>query len=110
MTGLITRTKRPVGGAIDVTEMKRKSWPGFAAEFVRIAAPTDYDFRTTEASCHVCLINLYRSDGETVAPDAPRSLAKDLRNKLTFAPPECGISGWSKIEKPGTVMSVAIQQ
>lgn len=110
MTGQITRTKRLVGGAIDVAEMKRKSWPGFAADFVRIAAPTDYEFRTTGSSWHVCLINLYRSEGETSAPDVPCSLAKDLRNKLTFAPPECAVSGWSRIEKPGTVTSIAIEQ
>jgi AraC family transcriptional regulator len=110
MTGQITRTKRLVGGAIDVAETKRKSWPGFAAEYVHIAAPTDYDFRTTGAVCHVCLINLYRSDGETLAPGAPHSFAKDLRNKLTFAPPDCSVSGWSKIEKFGTVTSIAIHQ
>jgi AraC family transcriptional regulator len=108
MTGLIARTKRPIGGAIDVAEMKRKSWPGFAIEHVRIAAPTEYDFRVEDSSCRVCLINLYRTDGETFAADSRRSLSKDLRNKLTFVPRDSGLAGWCKIEKPGTVTSIAI--
>jgi len=109
MTGQIVRTARTAGGAIDIAEMKRKSCSGFAVEHVRIAAPAEYEFRTTDSSSRVCLINLCRSDGETSASDAPRSLAKDLRNKLTFVPPDCGLSGWSKLAKPGTVTSIAIE-
>jgi AraC family transcriptional regulator len=97
-----------IGGAIDIADMKRKSWPGFAIEYVRIAAPADYDFRTADSWSRVCLINVCRTDGETSASDASRSLAKDLRNKLTFVPPDCGLSGWSKLAKPGTVTSIAI--
>ena len=109
MTGQIVRTKRLVGGAIDVTELKRKSWPGFAVEHVRIASPTDYEFRTTDPASRICLVNLYRNDGETLVSGLPRTLSKDLRNKLTFAPPSCEIAGWCKIDKPGTVTSIAFE-
>jgi AraC family transcriptional regulator len=102
------RLKRPAGGAIDVGELKRKSWPGFAAEYMRIDGPLEYDFRVALRSNHVSLINLYRTDGETSASGVPRSYAKDLRNKLTYAPLDCDLEGWCKIEKGAIVTSVAL--
>jgi AraC family transcriptional regulator len=53
-------------------------------------------------------LNLYRTDGETTSSDAQRSTAKDLRNKLTFAPAGCSLAGWCRIEKPATVTTVAL--
>jgi AraC family transcriptional regulator len=105
----LERTKRPAGGAIDVGELKRKSWPGFAAEHIRIDAPVEYDFRVSRPANHVCLMNLYRTDGETTAPGLPRVHAKDLRNKLTYAPLDCELEGWCKLEKPAVVTTVSIE-
>ncbi len=104
----LERIKRPAGGAIDVGELKRKSWPGFAAEYVRIDGPLEYAFRAARPSNHVCLMNLYRVDGETSASGVPCGHAKDLRNKLTYAPLDCELEGWCKIEKSAVVTSVAL--
>jgi len=109
MTKQIERTRRPTGGAIDVSELKRQSWPGFAIEHVRIAAPVEYDFRFPTTTSRVCLLNLYRLDGETTSSEAQQSTAKDLRNKLTFAPAGCEVAGWCKIEKSAVVTSVGIR-
>ena len=104
----LERIKRPAGGAIDVGELKRKSWPGFAAEHVRIDAPLEYDFRVARPANHVCLINLYRADGETSVPGLPRGHVKDLRNRLTYVPLDCELEGWCRLEKTATVTTVAI--
>lgn len=104
----LERTKRPVGGAIDVGELKRKSWPGFAAEYVRIDGPLEYAFRAAHRSNHICLMNLYRMDGETCASGVPCSQTKDLRNKLTYAPLDCALEGWCKIDKSAVVTTVVL--
>lgn len=103
----LERTKRPHGTAIDVDVLKRKSWPGFSAEFVRIAPPAVYDFRVAQLSNYICMTHLRRSEGETCTPGLPRSYTKDLRNKLTFAPVGCEIQGWSKIDKGATFITVS---
>jgi AraC family transcriptional regulator len=109
MVAQIRRMRRPTGGAIDISEMKRKSWPGFAVEYVRIAAPVEYDFHLPPLLNRVCLIDLYRTDGETTSSEGPRSTSKDLRNKLTFAPSDCEVSGWCKIEKSAAVTAISIE-
>ncbi len=102
----IERTSRAAGGDIDLDVLKRKSWPGIAAEFVRFAPPEEFDFHHIDASSHLALLNINRADGETVLPDYPRSTTRDLRNKLTFVPGGCDLSGWSRILRPGTVTTV----
>ena len=109
MSAQTERTRRPTGEVVDVSDLKRRSWPGFNVEYVRIAAPVVYEFRLPTSSSHISLLNLYRTDGETVSSEAQRSTAKDLRNRLTFAPADCDVAGWSSIEKPATITSVAIQ-
>ena len=104
----VERTKRPAGGAIDVAELKRKSWPGFTAEHVRINGPLEYAFRAARRSNHVCLINLYRTEGEMSASGVPCGHAKDLRNKLTYAPLDCELEGWCKIENGAVVTTLTL--
>ncbi|MBX9829563.1 MAG: AraC family transcriptional regulator, partial [Xanthobacteraceae bacterium] len=53
-------------------------------------------------------MTLYRTDGETSASGVPRGHAKDLRNKLTYAPLDCELQGWCKIEKSAVVTTVAL--
>ena len=95
-------TKRPGGGAIDLENLKRRSWPGITAHFVRFAAPTTYNFRIDKSTHYIALHEMYRADGETSAPGIPRSYVKDLRNKLTFSPLGCDVEGWSHLVKPGS--------
>jgi AraC family transcriptional regulator len=101
-------TNRVGGGAIDVDVLKRKSWPGIKAHFVRIAAPVTYEFKLSSSLNYVALHDFYRVDGETIVSGLPPSFAKDLRGKLAFVPAGCEVAGWTKIEKPASIIIVMI--
>jgi AraC family transcriptional regulator len=103
-------TKHGNGGAIDLDNLKRKSWPTVAAHYIRIPAPTAYDFKLTKSSNYFALHDLYRADGQTAVVGLPRSHSKDLRNKITFLPAGCDVEGWSQIAKPASIVAVYIDQ
>ncbi len=106
MVRYIERTLRGTGGEIDLDVLKRKSWSGIAAEFVRFSLPSEFDFHLLPAGSFVTLLNIYRADGETVVPGLPRSHKKDLRNKVTFIPAGIDVRGWARIEKPSSALTV----
>jgi AraC family transcriptional regulator len=108
MSEVVHCTNRAGGGAIDLDVLKRKSWPGITAQFVRIAAPVAYDFKLSSSLNYIALHDLYRVDGETIVPGLPPSFTKDLRGKLSFIPAGCEIEGWTKIEKPASIVMVTI--
>ena len=108
MLGHVERISRVTGGAIDVDVLKRKSWPGFAAEFVRIPAPTFYDFKLRGAWSHVALLDLYRTGGETSAGGMDPTFVKDLRNKITFVPAGYTLEGCCSFDKTATITAIAI--
>jgi len=99
-------TKRPGGGAIDLENLKRRSWPGITVHFVRFSAPTTYNFRIDKSTHYIAFHDLYRTDGETIVAGVPRNYTKDLRNKLTFTPANCDAEGWTQLVKPGTFTSL----
>ena len=98
----------PHGGAVDLDVLKRKSWPGVTAHFVRIAAPVTYGFKLKSTSHSIALRDLYRVDGETTVPGLPRCCTKDLRGKLAFIPAGYDVEGWAKIEKAASFIIVMI--
>jgi AraC family transcriptional regulator len=101
-------SNRAGGGAIDLDVLKRKSWQGITAHFVRIAAPVTYDFKLSNSSNYIALHDFYRVDGETIVSGLPPSFAKDLRGKLAFIPAGRDIEGWTKIDKPASIVIVMI--
>src|SRR5882724_141403 len=101
-------TNRVGGGAIDLDVLKRKSWAGIKAHLVRIAAPVTYEFKLSSSLNYVALHDFYRVDGETIVSGLPPSFAKDLRGKLAFIPAGCEVEGWTKIEKPASIVIVMI--
>jgi AraC family transcriptional regulator len=101
---------RPDGGMIDLESLKRRSWPGIAAYFVKIAAPVAFDFKLKSASNYVVLRDFYRLDGETRVTGLPPSSTKDLRNKLAFIPAGCEVEGWHKFDKAATAVIVIIDR
>ncbi|MBM3531151.1 MAG: helix-turn-helix transcriptional regulator [Alphaproteobacteria bacterium] len=103
-------TARPGGGAIDLQDLKRKSWPSVMAQFMRIAAPSTFDFKLASTSNYIALHDIYRSDGTTTVPGLPRSYQKDLRNKITFIPAGCPVEGWSVIDRPGAFVALYIDR
>jgi AraC family transcriptional regulator len=108
MHGSVDRISRETNRPIDVDFLKRRSWSGFTAEFVRISAPTLYDFQADATWSRISLFDLYRTDGVTSVTGLPRSVTKDLRNKLSFVPAGCQIHGWCAIDRAATVTSIAI--
>lgn len=103
-------TKRANGGAIDLDDLKRKSWPTITAQFIRIPAPAAYDFKLTKSSNYFALHDIYRTDGQTSVAGLPPNHTKDLRNKITFLPAGCDIEGWSEIAKPVSFVAVYVDQ
>lgn len=109
MSSSVERISRETGGPIDVESLKRKSWGGFSAEFVRIPGPARYDVKVRGSWAHLFLFDLYRADGETiVGGGASRMMIKNLRNKMLFVPPGCPVDGWCALDKPGCVTTVAL--
>jgi len=104
----VQRLSRDTGAAIDIDLFRRRTWNGFAAELVRIPGPAVYDFKTDGTLCQISLLDIRRSDGETVVTNLESSSAKDLRNKLSFIPAGCRVEGWSAIDRAATITSVMI--
>jgi AraC family transcriptional regulator len=50
---------------------------------------------TTGQSYYLALHDIRRSDGETVVDGAKRIRENDIRNKMTFLPANCSVSGWA---------------
>ena len=103
---MIERTSRSAGGPIDFDQFKRKSWPGISVENVRIAGPTEYDFRLQISSNFLVLLDLHRVEGETEVNGGPRTHKKNLRHRLSFAPAGSEIRGWTRTIKPASFTAV----
>lgn len=67
----------------------------FSAEYLQLAATAPYEFAWRGPLFCLAIHDVRRHDGETCLDGAPRSSATYLRNKLTFAPPDCSLSGWT---------------
>ena len=100
--------RMPQGGPVDLEVAKRKSWAGVTACFVRIAAPVTYRFKLKSNSNFIALSDFYRVDGEMSVPGLPRSFAKDLRGKLSFIPAGRDVEGWTRIDKPASLIALMI--
>jgi len=102
--------KVPQGGPIDLESVRRKSWPGVAACFARIAGPVTFRYSLNSNFSYVVLGDLYRVDGEMTVTGVPRSQAKDIRGKLSFIPAGCSVEGWTKIERPASFIILMIDK
>jgi AraC family transcriptional regulator len=100
------RMSRRADSDVCLVDLKQKSWPGITAEFVRISSPAEYDFRLQNSPGYLTLLDIYRIDGESVAPGLPRSSRQDLRSKLTYIPPGSELRGRSRILGQATVTAV----
>jgi AraC family transcriptional regulator len=100
--------KVPQGGPVDLEIVKRKSWPGIIACFMRIAGPVTFRYKLKSDFSSLALCDLYRIDGEMTVAGAPRSFAKDIRGKLSFIPASCSVEGWTKIESSASFIVLMI--
>jgi AraC family transcriptional regulator len=79
----------------DRAKIRRFTCDLFSAEYMQFAVTAPYDFAWHGPQFYLAIHNIRRLDGETCLDGSLRSHATDLRNKLTFAPPDCSISGWT---------------
>ncbi|MGE3868736.1 MAG: helix-turn-helix domain-containing protein [Pseudorhodoplanes sp.] len=105
----MTFSSRPAKLPIEFHTFRRKRWPGMIAEFARIVVPATFDFSVKLAAPRVTLLDIFRTDGETTFSGYPRTATKNLRDKLSFSPTGMEISGWSKLDKPASYLTIAIE-
>jgi AraC family transcriptional regulator len=73
------------------------SWRGLSAEHIRIDGPSEYDYKWVGSACYIALHDLRLVDGETALDGAAPFRLLDLRDRMTFLPEGCAISGWSRL-------------
>lgn len=66
------------------------------AELVHVAGSVDLQFRLNGQSHYIALHDMTMVDGETRLDEFPSMRVLDLRDRMTFLPRGCGISGWSR--------------
>lgn len=67
------------------------------AELVHVAGSVDLQFRLNGLSHYIALHDMTMVDGETRLDETPSMRVLDLRDRMTFLPSGCGISGWSRL-------------
>ena len=71
----------------------------FSAEYIQVSVRAPYDFTWRGSQFYLALHDIQR-EGETYLDGCPRSNATDIRRKITFVPPDCALSGWSRSARP----------
>jgi AraC family transcriptional regulator len=79
-------------------ERRTLAWRGLAAEYISIPGPREYAFNWVGSRHYLALHDLKLNAGETTVEDLPPSRLLDRRDRMTFIPQGCRISGWSEVE------------
>ena len=72
---------------------------GFEAQRVVLRSTEPFDYEVTGDMHYLALHDVRLDDGEVELDGASGSTLRDLRDRITFAPAGCRISGWSKPAK-----------
>lgn len=80
----------------DAPNIERAFWPGLSAERVHISKPQELAYRFQGHTHYLALHDIVRTDGETTIDGFARSVRRDKRDSLTFAPKGASVEGWSK--------------
>ena len=75
------------------------SFPGFAAETVRISSLKPYDFAWSGRSHYLALHNLRLRDGDIELEGAGKSRLLNLTDTMTFIPCGATVAGWTAPSK-----------
>lgn len=70
-------------------------WAGITCEHTRISHQSDYAFAYTGPTHYLALHDLILADGSMLVDDLKPIPGGDLRNKMTYVPPHCSVSGWA---------------
>lgn len=70
-------------------------WSGIVCEHTRINHQNDYSFAYTGSTHYVALHDLILADGAMHVDGLKPVPGGDLRNKITYFPPQCSVTGWA---------------
>lgn len=73
------------------------AWRGMSAEYVSLGGERQFDYRLIGSDHYLALHDLKKIDGETSAADGAPVRLLDVRDRMTYLPRGCGISGWSHL-------------
>jgi AraC family transcriptional regulator len=76
------------------------TWRGLAAERIQITGSDELHYRYLGPRHYVCLHDIRKLNGEMFVQGVLIPQLLDLRNKITFVPRDCEVSGWSKLSRP----------
>ncbi len=85
---------------------KTLDFGGLIIDHVHVGWPTEIGFRVETPHGYLAVHDLFRLDGETFFESSKPTLLKDLRRKISFAPPGGAITGWSKIRTRGSMIAI----
>jgi AraC family transcriptional regulator len=90
----------------DCAKTRRLCCDIFSAEHVQVAVRTPYDFAWCGPQFYLALHDIRKREGETCLDGSLPCHATDIRGKITFAPPDCSLSGWSHSARPINSLTV----
>jgi len=70
-------------------------WSGIVCEHTRINHQGDYSFAYAGSTHYLALHDLILADGTMHVDDLKPVPGGDLRNKITYVPPQCSVTGWA---------------
>lgn len=74
---------------------RKEEWRGFSIEHARVARPSEYDFAWKGQSHYLAFHDIVLAEGEMDVDGMKRLPGGDLRDQLTYFPPDCSASGWA---------------
>lgn len=81
--------------AADQTE-RRVDWRGCSVQYTAFTHQSEYEFKWTGKDHYLALHDLVFEDGRLVVDEAKPQRIIDLRNKISYFPPDCEVSGWAR--------------
>ena len=75
---------------------RRIEWRGCSVQYASFNQPSEYEFRWSGRHHYLALHDLVFDDGRLMVDDAKPQRIVDLRNKISYFPPDCEVSGWAK--------------
>jgi AraC family transcriptional regulator len=76
------------------------SWRGITVENVQVTGTNELHYRYVGSRHYLCLHDLRKRDGEMFVQGVLFPQRLDLRDKISFIPSGCEVSGWSKLARP----------
>lgn len=75
------------------------TWGGIVADHLTMIGPQECDYRWVGTSDFLVLHDMRLADGQVETDDGPAARLLDLRERMTFIPKGCGVSGWSQFSR-----------